>query len=899
MHDGKQGWMTLGLIAILTATCGPGRGLDKPTGAPLVLSDVETEQSVPLAILAPDHKTASCVTIRLHWNPQANVGPSDDATNFTLDLAATDPSASIFTAQLWSASLASAVAWQQPWQGARWKVLQVPATDGSGIDAALAVGMVATSARRPYPKETAVIASLNPDGSLGPVSRLSERMSAAAANGVTRVIIASVQRFDLDATGQVINSVRHASDLHIECLPVDNLVDAIQTVMNDPLPELTLDASTPKYSNDVASYIDNFAHREQSELNSGLQFAPKEVEIDKYPPRLAAIWKTIYADNDSAQQSYRAGQVYVAYQLFARTNARLHGLNALAGQNRITFDVKTALADSDGLRKRLHDLMNPPDIDKGDLQSAVLVSEMADWAYDVNATLEGAQLVTKQTFSQRTDATDAEKDRARETMIFALEQAKYLINASAFYNGLLPHLGDDNPVKVDENAAHLLPQLIPAQLATARLFTEGIRQEANDLRNGLLFDPRLVAYVDVLRETKADWDARQRKKELEAQAAAAAPAATAANPSTGGPVKLNDGNTTMVAFDPGNTYAPPHTALAPTVAEKKLSDAALCLIWANTDCEIATLDEKYLRLNGTVDPTTHEWHVQDRAKLDSLLQAAELGARRGITFAGKAEIDVSVLAMIYEKAGHLRIQGDDASALDALRQYWRCALLGNLCWQLAHAQKAQAVDLTNTASDDNKPAGGDDKKGDDKGKVADQDKAKTDEKPVATNDNSDKEKENKDQKPEVASTDKSESTKDRPSTETPTPKPSAPEVKPDNVAANPSPPPHQPDAPASPPPTPPVAVAVTPPPHAPVVADATATPTPAPATTPAPPNPPTAPPAPPTVVNNDDNIPVAPIAKPSDMDGGDSPTTNAAPVIGPTPPPPKTDNSDGHSAAFP
>jgi len=135
--------------------------------------------------------------------------------------------------------------------------------------------------------------------------------------------------------------------------------------------------------------------------------------------------------------------------------------------------------------------MNPPTIDRGGLESAVLVAEMADWAYEINASLEGAQLVTKQAFSQRSDATDSEKDRAREAILFANEQCKYLLTQSNFYTGLLNHIAHDNPITVDANASHLLPQLIPAQLATARRFTDGIR--ASDLRDGLLFDPRLVA----------------------------------------------------------------------------------------------------------------------------------------------------------------------------------------------------------------------------------------------------------------------------------------------------------------------------------------------------------------------------------------------------------------------
>jgi hypothetical protein len=705
----------------------------KPMGAPLVLSSIETEQEVPLAIILPDGKTAKCVTIRLHWISKPDVGPNEDAASFTLDLPDDNPAAPIFIAQLWNASLASALAWQEPWEGARWKVLQTPVTDGTGLDAAMAVGMIATSARRPYPPKTVVIGHLNPDGSLGPVSHLLERIDAAAQAGMTRVIIPSVQRFDTDEAGQVVNIVRHATELNLECVPVDDLVAATQTTMNDPLPDATLSASIPRYSDDVASYIDLFAHHEQTELSAGLKFAPKETELSTYPPRLSAIWKGIYADYEAGQQAYRAGQVYTAYHLFCRANGHMNGANALAGQTRASFDVKTALDESDDLHDRLHSLMNPPAIDQGGLESAVLVAEMADWAYGIDASLEGAQLVTRQAFSMRSDATDAEKDRAREAILFSNAQSKYLLTQVNFYTGLLSHLSKENPGTAEENAEHLLPQLIPAQLATARSFTEGIR--ASDLRDGLLFDSRLVAYVNVLRQTKADWDSRKRRKDILGQADAKPPAkeATPAAPGAGS-VKLNaNAPDSAVGFDPGDTYKPPHTIVALADTAKKLSDVALCLIWVNHDCEIAALDEKYLRLSGAMDPATHEWHMKDRGRLDSLLQMAEIGARHGIAFAEKAEIDPSVLAMIYERATHER-QGNDASALDALRNYWRCALLGNVCWQLSHTPKAQPVDLSALSSEkDDKSAKKGDKKGDAGTTKKESDQAQTVEASASTN----------------------------------------------------------------------------------------------------------------------------------------------------------------------
>jgi hypothetical protein len=942
-------------LALLLAAGVPARAQVKPTGAPLVLSNIETEQPIPLASLDPDGKTAKCTNVRLHWVSQPDVGPNDDATSFTIDLPAENPAEPIFLAQLWNASLASALAWQQPWEGARWKVLDTPATDGSGLDAPLAVGMIATSARRPYPPKTVVIGSLNPDGSLGPVSHLLARLEAAAHAGMKRAIIPSVQRFDTDENGSVVNVVRQATDLGLECVPVDDLVTATETVMNDPLPDAAIDAALPKYSNEVSNFIDEYTRREQSEVEQGLRFAPKEADLNNYPAHLAGVWKSVYADYESGQEAYTAGQVFVAYELFARADGRMNGANALTTSSRASFDVKSALADADNLHAQLHQLSDPPTIDHSDLQSAVVVAQMADWAYDLNAALEGAELVTKQAFSTRSDATEAEKDRARESIVFANAECRSMLSQSDFYLRLLDHVAAGEPINVDANAGHLLPQLIPAQLATARRFTAGIR--ASDLRDGLLFDPRLVAYVNVLRQIKSEWDAHLRRKD-DAATAAAAPADTAAS----GTVELNShAPVTSAGFDPGNTYRPPSAVVAASNPTRKLSDPAQCLIWANHDCDIATLDEKYLRLSGAMDPTTHDWKIKDRAKLDSLLQMAEIGARRGISFAAKTGIDDSVLAMIYEKAAQERTRGSDLASLDALRNYWRCALLGNMCWQLAHTHKAEPVDL-NTLADDGKGAKKSDKsKKDDKsaadGKkgsdVADKDAKPSDETKAETSTTT--------PPATVVTVDPHGAATTAPETPAPNLAPGAepPAPPPAPVVATPAPAPApQPEAPVAPVAVP-VAPAVTeaPPVAAPVAAPVVATQTPspapvagpvhlppAPAPTPSAPDveeanipvapiakhedlepapkpapaspapapaanvvPPAVPVAPVAPIADDANIPVAPVAKATDLNASDvAPATNAAPVappvppaVVPAPPPAKSqDNADGHGNAF-
>jgi hypothetical protein len=287
-------------------------------------------------------------------------------------------------------------------------------------------------------------------------------------------------------------------------------------------------------------------------------------------------------------------------------------------------------------------------------------------------------------------------------------------------------------------------------------------------------------------------------------------------------------------------------------------------------------------------------------KLDALLEMAEIGARHGIAFAEKAEIDPSVLAMIYERATRQRIQGDDASALDALRNYWRCALLGNVCWQLAHTPKAQPVDLSSAqpGKDGDKTTAA---KADDTAKKDDASKAA----------------------PAPTSSTNTVVVVNPPGTQTATNEivtPVAPPATTNTVVpVNPSAPPvatNEEVAPVAPPAVTNTEVVVNPP-VAPIATNEEIAPVAPPAvtnagvvvnppvagasTTNSTPSPTTPAPSPAATATNDANIPVAPIAKVEDYSGGNAPpaTTNAVPVIGPIPPSNKPDNADGHAGSFP
>jgi hypothetical protein len=323
---------------------------------------------------------------------------------------------------------------------------------------------------------------------------------------------------------------------------------------------------------------------------------------------------------------------------------------------------------------------------------------------------------------------------------------------------------------------------------------------------------------------------------------------------------------------------------------------------------------------------------------------AEIGAREGIAFADKTGIDPSVLAMIYEKASHERTETTDTAALNALRNYWRCALLGNMCWQLAHTHKAQPVVVENAPAPDknDKP----DKKADKPATAQAQNDATAPKAPKETDHTVVK------VTPDGATTTNVVAQPAEPKPATNADENVNPPVAPiaTNEMANTEPPPpatkadSPPVAPVATPENPPIAPIATPDysavvvppgevhaamhptatnteavvappviPVAPIASETTNPPVPPPAppvantpvtnAAPAPPAPST--PAPTVTAANstdDPNIPVAPIAKATDYSSGDTPppTTNAAPVIGPIPPSkPIKSNADGGAGAFP
>jgi hypothetical protein len=625
------------------------------------------EQRVPLIMNQPNTDTMKLSWVKLRWDNMASAGTGTEGLRFEFDKQGEDVLFDSFRSQLWISALASAMAWQQPWISSKWTVTDIPEGDASGNEAALAIAMIATAGNAAFPSDTIVLGRLNPDGSLGLVGHLAARVEAASAAGIKRVVIPNLERSEVTSKGEVINIPSLALKLGMECVLADDLVEATEIVLRRKLPPALSMPNSPRYSNLLFVALEAKCRVDGEQLRTESAAWPLlNSQLSMYKPSEQLLWRKIFQAYYLGLDAFRAGQPYVAYKLMRQSHSDLSGM-AESKRSEEHFDRAAFDERANKVRKQIVARMTRPSIDKNELQSALVLAEESDWLYKLNASVEGAQIIAHQAFDVRSDSTPQQKLLAQTMLVDAVEGAEFLMADRSFYQDTYPLLVSKAEVPVYNRAAIMLPQLLPAELGRAELFTLGLKSRAHSLGESLVFDPRVSTFARALGDAQLEWEQQKRETAI---------------------VEVKEQpKTEKVGFTPGTAYSPPKPPPAP-VAPVSLSDAARCLILANQYCEVAMLDQKYLYLGGSFDTNTLEWNVSNRLALQNMLQFAEIGARRGILLAESIGVDTSTLALIYETASNLRASEDNNIRLEGLRQYWRCAMLGNMCWQLGYAPPA-------------------------------------------------------------------------------------------------------------------------------------------------------------------------------------------------------------------
>jgi hypothetical protein len=618
------------------------------------------EQVITLIAMDANDQKAVAVKLRLAWKPTAIV--TDEPLTFDLDPKADPRLTEMLRSQLWLSALAAGMILQQPWITAHWTVSEVPFIEGPAVGGGLGLGLIATATDTLLPQDTTIMGSLYPNGGIGPVSHITQRIEVAAAAGIKRLVLSNLQRFEVSKAGSFLNIQNFAKTHGIACTFVDHLSEATEQVLHRTFPSIPETQKSLRYEGPLFTYLDSQCRKELDRLQVGKTLWPRKPEqLSLLQERDRELWGEVFKNYDLGLDAYRAGLVYVTHKRFQKANSLLNAISAPSVEPD-KYDFKEDLSRATLLRQKIAAHIDKPSIDQNELHAALMLAEESAWLYEINAQLEGSQILVRQAFGPRSHATKEQKRLAANRLGPAIHQAEYLLKNLEFYSELYTFSQPKRLLPVVNRATSWLAQLTPTFLASAEFLSQGLQLHSNEFRETLLFDPRLATLGRVLRDAHAAWE-QQIERKISQQRTQ--------------PVI----STMEVGFVPGAGYAPPTPPVPPPIVQN-IGAAQRPLNWVNDFCEVAMLEQKYLGPGGVFEPHSLEWKSCNRAAVQSMLQVADVDARQGIAFAERIGMDSSALILIYENASFLRNAGDDLDKLEALKQFWRCSLLGNFCWQI-------------------------------------------------------------------------------------------------------------------------------------------------------------------------------------------------------------------------
>lgn len=616
------------------------------------------EQAIPLSILRPDNNEVQMVRARVTALPTSGMDQNEDVT-IDLDRSSGLDSRELVLSQAWTAALGGALAAQQPWSRTHWVISNLPGVDGPASATSLALGFIAVTARIPYPNDVLVLACLYPDTSVGPVNQITKRINSAKNAGIKKIVFSSLQRFEV-VNGTLFNVGSYSQGLGIEPIFVDSLSEASERVLSKSFPVIA-DVRKPVLSTAVSSLLDQSCRNEMAEIQKTQGAWVKDPEASSLMNvHEKATWKEIYKNYGAGIDAYRAGQLSVSYEKLRKVNAGLQTLAAIRRSGTVV-PVQPSLLKVGALRKRIAGALARTDLDQNELQSALLLAERNQWLHELDSRLEGAQFLAQQAFDSRSQATQEQKDEASFKLLSSIQEVEYLLKKEDFYSDLANVVSKKRRPPVEARLRTWLPQITPIYMSAAEFLPHGLEKFTNVEGDKLMWDDRLISQIRLLHDTREEWQKQSKNLVNYRQ-----------------PPASNDA---QVGFVPGVAVSP---IPAPSRQNSlpRLSDTAKMFDWANQYCEVVTLQRKYIGYDDLFQPGTPE--VSSKGALQNMHQIADLNAKAGISLAERGGVDPSVLILIYQKANYLKDSSDPDDLLEATQAYWRCSLLGDLCWQLGY-----------------------------------------------------------------------------------------------------------------------------------------------------------------------------------------------------------------------
>ncbi len=216
---------TLSLALALSVTASATKPGLAPTASP---QGNRREVSLNLPVLTVQNRLSGKTVSKCSFLPMA-VSVSEDRSPLRISFSDDTPNGSGTTIRnsLWTAALVAALQNESPLQGVRISLDFKGDVDGPSAGAVMCLGILSALAGREFPDDFAMTGTILPDGTVGLVGDVPEKLKAAAANTrIKRVAIPAFQRFAKEEGGKWVDLFALGRELGLELYPVESIGDA-------------------------------------------------------------------------------------------------------------------------------------------------------------------------------------------------------------------------------------------------------------------------------------------------------------------------------------------------------------------------------------------------------------------------------------------------------------------------------------------------------------------------------------------------------------------------------------------------------------------------------------------------------------------------------------------------
>ena len=312
-------------------------GLPKSTNAEMVRRPATPPPAKAAVLRRPSSRTYSLPMLSVHETPTGEIGRcdffpltisfTDDKKPLRINMSENVPSGTgtMIRNSLWTAALIAALQKDSTLQGVSISLEFRGSIDGPSAGGVMCLGIMSALEGRAFPDDFAMTGTILPDGTIGLVGGVPEKLLAAAKDPrIKRVAVPAFERFVRDEKGNWVDLFETARNSGLELYPVESITDAyialhhVKTTKRYSVSAISDCREGYEFENKAASIFVERVSSLRARINS-LSSNDLETVTSGWE------WKS-YVNPEIAEWRFKEGAILDALNLVSVANASLDAL---------------------------------------------------------------------------------------------------------------------------------------------------------------------------------------------------------------------------------------------------------------------------------------------------------------------------------------------------------------------------------------------------------------------------------------------------------------------------------------------------------------------------------------------------------------------------------------------